>query len=83
MERYFGPLRFRDRQARLCNILNSKNEKEIMIIMLRFSFLLSYKLMQNNEYDVSTVFEDVFGKFCRFPILDTGPHNYLLLDFQG
>ena len=39
--------------------------------------------MQNNEYDVSIVFEDAFRKFCRFPNLDTGPHNYLLLDFQG
>ena len=46
-----------------------------MIMMLRFPFLLSYKLIHFNEYDVSTVFEDAFGKFCRFPFLDPGPHN--------
>jgi len=67
-------LRFRDREFSLYNIFNSKNEKE-MIIMLRFQFLLSYNLIQNNEYGVATVFEDAFRKFCRFPILDTGPHN--------
>ena len=54
-----------------------------MIMIRIFPFLLSYKLIQNNEYDISTVFEDAFGKFRRFPILDTGPHNYLSLDFQG
>jgi hypothetical protein len=43
--------------------------------MLRFQFLLYYKLIQNNECDVSTDFEDAFGKFSRFSILDTGPHN--------
>jgi hypothetical protein len=44
-------------------------------MMLRFPFLLYYKLIEKNECNVSTVFEDAFGKFSRFLILDTGPHN--------